>query len=99
MAHAHRPTVANSEHAAGTGAQQSRANAFAHRRGDTVERITFADAPQVYFDSGPGESNLARFAVKKQFVAACEGFRLFYFVEFRDSPLSSEKAPASAERA
>src|SRR5262245_7395659 len=66
MAGAYYPAVVSSPdraEAAGTRAQQGCADAFAHRRGDAVERITFADTPQVDFDSGPRKPNRARFAI------------------------------------
>src|SRR5262245_45608318 len=102
VANAHSPAAvyaADRADAAGTGAQQGRANAPAHHRGDAVERIAFADAPQVDFDAWPREANCARFAIEEQFILADQGSRLFDFVRLWDSSLPSQEAPAAAQRA
>src|SRR5215813_7570123 len=100
MTRAHYPTVvsaADRADAAGTRAQQGCANAFAHRRGDAVERITFADTPHVDFDSGPRGPNRARFAIEEQFIVADQGSRFFDLARLGDSLLSSQEAPAAAQ--
>src|SRR5574341_288028 len=105
MAHTNHPPIVpalsapDGAKAAGTGAEQSGFNSVAHRRSDAVERVAFADAPQVDLNAGSLETNRARFAIGQQLLASDQRLRRFDFIGFRDAALPSQETPAAAQRA